>query len=76
MHRKISIALIALAVSFPLAAQTLDAHGPGISDKPAPRALTLEDLYAEATVVDSAISPSAATSRSSCAVPPTISCSC
>jgi len=55
---KIPIALIALAFSFPLAAQTLDAHGPGISDRPAPRALTLEDLYAEATVVDSALSPS------------------
>jgi hypothetical protein len=54
--RSTSIALLALAVPVLAPAQALDTQGPGVTQPR--RALSLEDLYAEYTVVDSALSPS------------------
>lgn len=56
MLRSTSIALLALAVPVLAPAQAPDTQGPGITQPR--RALSLEDLYAEYTVVDSALSPS------------------
>jgi pimeloyl-ACP methyl ester carboxylesterase len=57
LHKLLSCALVALALSNPAWPQALDTQGPGITTQPR-LAPTLETLYAEYTVVDSALSPS------------------